>query len=445
MKEASIYLSQLLKEQDICVLALSGGPDSMCLLQLLLEEKKKKNFQLVCVHINHNTRDACEAEANFVQDYLKDKDVLLEYFKIDHYKDNKFSEKEARDKRYSYFKQIVKKYHATYLFTAHHGDDLVETVIMRLLRGSTLLGYAGLRQDSVWDDVRIIRPLIFHIKKEILEYLTLKNIPYVVDESNFSDLYLRNKIRHQILPILESIEPNYHKKVLKFSETLQKSNQIVEHTLWDVKKEIVEDHKILRCKFLDLDKTVQEEFLKEYLKEYYKEHLDKINEKHLKIILNFISNKRFVSSIDLPCETILKKNQDFIWLMKKRKNEKFCIKLEEKVILENGDMVKKIDRYCYKNNYEIHLNSKSITFPLYLTTRREGMRMEVKNLGGSKKVNDIFIDSKVLKEERDNIPILVDAHGTVLWILGIKKSKYDLDKNENYDIIYQYIKKEGLD
>jgi len=445
MKEASIYLNHLLKEEDVCVLALSGGPDSMCLLHLLLEIRALKNIKIVCVHINHNTRDACNEEADFVEKYVKNQSVSFEYFKIDKYEKGKFSENEAREKRYRILKDVVKNNQATYLFTAHHGDDLVETVLMRLLRGSTLLGYAGFKQESIWDDVKIIRPLIYHTKKEILEYLQVNHIPYVVDESNFSTQYLRNKIRHEILPVFESIEPGYHKKVLKYSETIQKINQIVECDLSILRKDIIHNHKILIEKFLLLDNNLQEEFLRDYLKSFYHENINKISEKHIVLILNFIMNKKNVLAIDLPNQIIMKKDGKYVWLMKKQKSENFCIKLEEKVILSNEDIVQKINEYRNKSNYEIHLNSSSITLPLYLTTRKDGMRMEVKNLGGSKKVNDILIDSKVLNEEKDNIPILIDSSGTVLWILGIKKSKYDLDKNENYDIIYQYIKKEGLD
>ena len=122
----------------------------------------------------------------------------------------------------------------------------------------------------------------------------------------------------------------------------------------------------------------------------------------------------------------------------------FYIKLEEEVTLPNGDMVKKIPGYTEKSNFEIHLSSKKITLPLYLTTRKNGMKMAVKNLEGHKKVNDILTDKKIPKEKRDQIPILIDTNGTVLWILGVSKSKYDLAKDENYDIIYKYIERKEL-
>jgi len=445
MKESINYLEHLLKEKDTCVIALSGGPDSMCLLHFLLEIQKQKKIKIIAIHINHNTRPSCEEEARFIANYLKEYDVTLEYHKIESYKKEKFTENEARTRRYEVFKQIVKKCNANYLFTAHHVDDLTETIIMRILRGSTLEGYAGFKQEMMWDEVKIIRPLIYHTKKEILEYLEGSNIPYVIDESNQNDIYLRNKIRHNILPVLETIEPNYQKKILKFRETLEEANSIIEEKIEEEKQKVVEKNKLKKQELLKQSIQIQKEVLKDYLKKYYQEDLGKITDKHLQIILEFIKNQKETSSVNLPSKTILKKDKNYIWLTKEKKCPKYRIKLEEKVILPNESIVKKRSTYEQKSNYEIHLNSKEITLPLYLTTRSPGMKIEVKNLKGTKKVSDILINSKVPREKKDEIPILIDSNGVVLWIPGIKKSKYDLEKNENYDIIYQYIKKEGLE
>lgn len=444
MKSTIQYLENFLKENDSIVLALSGGPDSMCLLHLLLEIKAKKNLNIICVHINHNTREACQREMEFVQKYMKEKNINFEYFKIEEYRKGKFSETEAREKRYQYFKDVVNKYQANYLFTAHHGDDLVETIIMRLLRGSTLKGYAGFKKDSTWDNVRIIRPLINLKKIEIMEYLKQNNIPYVIDESNNTDIYLRNKIRHNILPLLEELEPNYNKKFLNFSEVLLKSNILIEEEINQTYELIRKKNKILKNEFLKLSLEFQEAILMRHFKDIYRDKINQITEKHIKIAISFIRNPKNKSSINFPCKFILIKDAENFWLQKLELAEKYCIKLEEKVILPNEELVIQKNTYQEKSNFEIHLNSKEIVLPLYLTTRVPGMKMEVKNLNGTKKVSDILINSKIPKEQKDSIPILIDSNGTVLWILGVKKSKYDLEKNENYDIIYQYIKKEGI-
>ena len=135
------------------------------------------------------------------------------------------------------------------------------------------------------------------------------------------------------------------------------------------------------------------------------------------------------------------KEDGWIWLEKKISKKSYKIKCENEVILPNQDIVKKIATYESKSNDEIHLNSKEIKLPLYLTTRQAGMKMAVKNLNGHQKVNDILTNCKIRGSKKDKIPILIDSNGVILWILGIKKSKYDLEKDENYDIIYKYIKR----
>jgi len=445
MKRNKEYLKNLIKENDTCILALSGGPDSMCLLHLLLEVKKETNYNLICAHVNHNTRPSCEEEKIFLEQYLESKKIPLEYFKIENYQKGHFTEEEGREKRYEFLKEIYKKYHGDFLFTAHHKDDLTETVIMRLLRGSTLNGYIGIKKESVWDGVKMIRPLLDKRKKEILEYLDFFHIPFVVDESNESDIPLRNKIRHHILPAIENLEPNFVDKIVQYSETLEKAQNILTEEIEEKKQKVLEKKKIKTEEFLNLSTAWQEELLKEYIKEIYQKNLFKITKKHLILALDMIQNEKSSLKINFPDKKTLFKNKDYIWLEEEKKKEPYCIKVEKKTILPNGDLLKEIESYEEKSNNEIHLNSKELSFPLYITTRSPGMKMEVKNLNGTKKISDILINSKIPMERKEEIPILIDNEGKVLWILGIKKSKYDLEKKENYDIIYKYIKKEGKD
>ena len=137
MKETVAYLNSLLNDNDKVVVGLSGGPDSMCLLNILLSINKK--IEIICAHINHNIRKESIKEVEFVRDYCQKKNVIFETITFDKKsKDKDYSEQELREKRYEYFEQIIKKYKAKYLFTAHHGDDLIETIIMRISRGSNL-------------------------------------------------------------------------------------------------------------------------------------------------------------------------------------------------------------------------------------------------------------------------------------------------------------------
>ena len=136
MNEAYKYLDKLIKNDDKVVVATSGGPDSMALLHLVMQVRKQKNMQIICAHVNHNTgRIGQQEEQEYVKNYCEKNNLIFETMKIENYSDDNF-ENEARNKRYEYFNKLIKKYNASYLFTAHHGDDLIETILMRIVRGS---------------------------------------------------------------------------------------------------------------------------------------------------------------------------------------------------------------------------------------------------------------------------------------------------------------------
>ena len=162
MKEIKKFLCSFLKDKDILVVACSGGPDSMCLLHLLLSLKSDYNLKIICAHVNHNVRKESAFEEEFVKKYCYDNDIIFETTNFS-YDKNSFSEKDAHERRYAFFEKIVKKYHANYLLTAHHGDDLVETILMRIVRGSNLKGYGGIEKVSSKEGFKIVRPLLLSL------------------------------------------------------------------------------------------------------------------------------------------------------------------------------------------------------------------------------------------------------------------------------------------
>ncbi len=216
-----------IKYGDVVVVGVSGGPDSMALLHLMSVIKKSIDIEVVCAHVNHNVRKESDAEKVFVEDFCKKNDLVFEAMKIMDYGDDNFHN-EARSKRYYYFGEIVKKYKANYLLTAHHGDDLIETILMRIVRGSTLRGYSGFSKIVDMGDYKIVRPLINVTKDEIYEYDKLNNIEFVQDASNQKDVYTRNRFRKYIVPEFKKEDPNVHNKFYKFSKTLLEYNNYID-------------------------------------------------------------------------------------------------------------------------------------------------------------------------------------------------------------------------
>jgi tRNA(Ile)-lysidine synthase len=154
-----------LKYRDIVVLGVSGGPDSMALLHVMSQLKLETDLFVICAHVNHNVREESESEKLFIERYCDNNQIVFESMKIEEYGDDNFHN-EARSKRYKYFDSVVKKYNASYLITAHHGDDLIETILMRLVRGSTFKGYAGFSKGFDMGSYKILRPFI-HLQKMI--------------------------------------------------------------------------------------------------------------------------------------------------------------------------------------------------------------------------------------------------------------------------------------
>ena len=214
MKDVDEYLNNLLKPSDVVVLGCSGGPDSMCLLDKLIKIRKSMNLVIVVAHVNHNVRRESAQELCFLKNYCEKSNVFFESMKIEKYGDDNFHN-EARTIRYGFFDDIVNKYNANYLMTAHHGDDLIETVLMRIVRGSTLSGYCGFNILIDKDTYKLVRPLIYVTKDEINLYNQKNNVPYVLDKSNFKTKYTRNRYRKNVLPFLKNEDKNVHKKFLK--------------------------------------------------------------------------------------------------------------------------------------------------------------------------------------------------------------------------------------
>ena len=167
MKEVNEFLEEIINENDKIVIACSGGPDSMALLSLVCNLRNFKKFDIICAHVNHNKREESDSEALMVEDFCKENNIIFEYTKFKNYSKGNF-EAIARKKRYDFFEKIMRKYNTQKLFTAHHGDDLAETILMRIARGTTLKGYSGFTKYSNNEWYNLYRPLIFVEKKKIV-------------------------------------------------------------------------------------------------------------------------------------------------------------------------------------------------------------------------------------------------------------------------------------
>lgn len=420
------------------VVACSGGPDSMFLLHLLWS----RNFNIICAHVNHKVRKASDSEYEFVKKYCKEHDIIFEGTEIKEYMCDNFHDY-ARNFRYNYFESILKKYNSKFLFTAHHGDDLIETILMRLVRGSSLKGYAGFKSIVNKDTYKIVRPLIFLTKDQIEAKNKELAIPYVIDESNLEDHYTRNRYRHTVLPFLKKEEANVHTKFLNFSNTINEVSDYLNKQINEYKHELYIDNSLDLKGFIKLDKLIQKLLLESIISDWYPDDLFLINNNHIDEVFKIIDNDKKNITLVLPSNIYVIREYDKLILTKEnRKVENIDVIFNDSYFSEIG-LIKIVNESNDTSNYTIRLNSKDIKLPLHIINRIDGLKMNVKNMNGSKKINDIFIDMKIGKKERDTWPILVDDDGTVVWIPGLKKSNLDVVNCCDYDIIITCVKKGG--
>ncbi len=440
MQEAYDFLNNkaYIEDNDNIVVAVSGGPDSMALLDLMVRVKQNKNIKVICAHVNHNLRKESAEEKIMVENYCIKNNIIFEYMKIDKYGDDNFHN-EARTIRYNYFNEIVKKYKAKYLLTAHHGDDLMETILMRIVRGSTLKGYSGFSKIVKMDTYLIVRPLIGVIKKEIEEYCNKNNIKYAIDKSNYKDVYTRNRYRKYILPHLKDEDRDVHKKFYKFSRTLLEYNDYIDKVVKEKLKEICSKN------ILDIEKwNLEEHVIKmkiiySMLESYYQDDLMLITDKHAELIYELIISDKSNIIMHLPNNVIAVKSYNTFYLtQKEEKKEDYEIEIIDYVNLPNGHNIEVIESTKENGNDICRLSYKDVTLPLYVRNRKRGDRINIKGMLGSKKIKDIFIDEKIDILERDLYPVVVDAKENIVWLPGLKKSKFNKSKEEKCDIILKY-------
>ena len=425
-------------KSDVIVVGASSGPDSMALLDMLIKVREKYSLKLICCHVNHNVRRESIMEEEYMREYSEKNNLIFETMTIEKYGDDNF-ENEARNIRYHFFEKIVNKYNANYLMTAHHGDDLIETILMRMVRGSNLNGYAGFKSFIDMGNYYIARPLIYFTKEELVEYDEANGVKYFIDSSNSNTLYTRNRYRKKVLPFLKEEDKNVHKKFLKFSEILQETSTFVNRVRDKELKKVFKDGKLIIDKYLELDTFIQKEILYFLMQEFYQDDLILINDKHIELIYNTITSNKSNMTISLPNGVVaVKSYNDFYLQLETDELTEYEIELGDFAQLPNGHTIKKVDEEDSNSNNVCRLSSDEVILPLVVRTRKLGDKIVLKGTGGTKKIKDIFINEKVNLSERDLWPVVCDALGRVVWIPGLKKSKFDKKKTENYDIIMKY-------
>ncbi len=245
----TIKKSNLISNGDKLVLGVSGGPDSICMLNILNDIRNDKKlhieFDIIVAHVNHMIRKEAKEDEIFVKNFCNK--IAVEFYSksIDVQKianNNKIGTEEAgRNARYDFFNQILEKTNSNKIAIAHNKNDKVETIIMNILRGS---GISGLKGIEPIKNNKIIRPLIECERYEIEKYCKEKAIEARIDKTNFENIYTRNKIRNIIIPYIQKeFNPNIIQTMDRLSNLVKEEDEYLENTIIDKYKELILEEK----------------------------------------------------------------------------------------------------------------------------------------------------------------------------------------------------------
>ncbi len=428
--KGTIEKYRMINRGDKVLLAVSGGPDSVCMAHIMCKIAPEYGLNLHFVYFDHGTREVTHKEMEFVKNMAKERGCPFTSGKADVLGYAKLEgisiEEAARRLRYRFLEEVADNEGCDKIALGHTASDQVETLVFRLARGTGLRGLTLIppKRD------RYIRPLIETTREQVLEYLRQENIPYMLDHSNYSLEYTRNFIRHRIVPLLREINPRIETSVLRLREIVEREvaerirvvkelwTQLIEedkHGLFLKVEPFSELHDAIKCW------VIEEAIIK------VKGGLGKIEKIHIEQTLKFINSGRTGNRIELPSLYIIN-YYNKVLIAPKLPEETIPSPVELPVEGEaTWGNYKFVTRVVSKGEelmfspYIAYFDMSKIDPPLTIRARQPGDRMRIFGKGYLKKLQDIFVDLKVPRYVRDLVPLVCDKNH-ILWVVGYKRS-----------------------
>ena len=432
-----IKLNNLLDKNDNIILGVSGGADSVCLLYIINTIKEEYALNITAVHINHMIRETAGRDEDFTRKLCEKLDVKFVSFKTDcpaiSERDGISLEEAGRNERYRLFNETGEKEYGKENYkiaVAHHMDDLAETLIFNMARGTGINGLASVKCKSG----NIIRPLLCVTRAEIEEYLYRAGAEYVNDETNFSDDYARNKIRHKIIPTMNEIT---EKAVNHMASCAGQLGEI-------------EDYLKIQTDLL------WEKYVREFEKEIL--ILDTVLNEHPALVKRVIhrtltevaGRARDISAIQIEAvlnlfELQTGRKRDLIYNMEALRVYEGVKILTKKEVSEEdkenilGRLHFEIKDRDFSQNIPTDLYTKwfdydKIKYSLNVRFRREGDYLTVNDKNAKKLLSDYMTNEKIPSDKRDEIPLLADGDH-ILWVAGYRISNYYKVTDETKKIV----------
>jgi len=453
-----------LKKQNVIVVAVSGGQDSMAMLNSLYKLSQKYNFTLHGAHLNHQLREVNSSkDAEFVKNYFRQLNIpyTVESMDVSKYKAAKklSMEEAARELRYQFLSEVALKSNTNIISLGHTLDDQVETILMNIIRGCGLNGLKGMGNLTTRKinsrDFTLFRPLLNLKRSQTLEYCKSNDIPIRIDETNTDIAITRNRVRIELIPYLQTFNPSIKNSLLKLSKI---SSSVLDTNQINIKNSFNEIVSLNNsCFSIDIPKFnsqnthIKTEILIEIIKLLHG-GLKGIENNNYHDLISLIANAKTGSKIYISgfC-CLISYNQAFLYKKETEINTLPILKDTHKLIIpgevnlgkwkikaklinisnnSNLDSFKYLNKSPYSETFDISLLESN----LHVRTRRPGDKFVPLGMNNSKKLKDFMIDSKIPFHHRDRTPLVCTTAG-IIWVVGWRISNWAKLKGTNKQAI----------
>ncbi len=407
----------LLTAADRVLVAVSGGPDSIALAHLFL----RAGFNFAIAHVNFKLRgEDADVDQEFVRNFAQNHGIKFFTRCVDtraYARENKLSiEMAARQLRYSWFEQLAREHGFTKIATAHTADDNVETILINLMRGTGIRGLIGIPPKAG----KIVRPLLFAYKSEILQYCQQNNLAFRIDKTNLETDFVRNKIRHLIVPQFESINPGFKQNVLRTAENLRQVYAVVQQFLSQIKNQIISQEpfgiKINLQKLLSSEhsKLVLFEILREY--NFSPSQIDQIySDLHKQTGTSFVAH---------PYRAVI--DRGYLLIGKDEPQEALNIQIfkpeNQRIEVLNyifDIKITTVDKINLKVPTTIgQFDLERLAFPLRIRFWKTGDWFIPLGMQGRRKLSDFLKDLKLNYFDKRQVLVLTDRFDRIIWVVG---------------------------
>lgn len=450
----------MLNAGDKVLAACSGGPDSLALVHSLALLRSEYGIEVFVAHVDHMFRGEESAEdARFVASFCREQGLICYQKAIDVpafiQKSGLSSQQAARQLRYQYLHEVAQQLGGAKIATGHHQDDQAETVLLHFLRGSGSMGLRGILPLNE----RIIRPLLGVSRQEVLSYCEAHQLKFRLDSSNLKTDYLRNRIRLELMPILEQqYNPAVKEALSRTAQVLGDEHDFIRKSaaqLWD--EAVTEEEGGL---FVPAEPVVRQH--RALQREFFRLVIEKkqgnvtgIAFHHVENLIQLMHDGRVGAVLELPGFLFVQKTyRGLLFYAKTIQNKEVktgigtpgCLLTVPGVTaisaLQLTVTAEQVEAPFQPNGIYGIFDWDCIKFPLYLRTRQEGDRFYPAGSTGSKKLKDFFIDNKIPRQARDSIPLVCDQSG-ILWVAGYRQAERGKVTEKTQKILLLHINKQG--